>query len=105
MTETLFHLRANDAIAQLADALEEAYESGALDDMTQSDSVLTVTTEGGVVFVVSKHAPTQQIWLASPISGGLHFSYNDAAEAFQLADGRSVRDVLYANLAEYGILI
>lgn len=105
MQDTEFHRLAKATLATLADTLEAAYEAGALDDLTQGDGVLTVTTDAGVVFVVSKHAPTQQIWLASPIAGGLHFSYSAERSDFCLADGRTVAEVLYANLAEYGILV
>ena len=103
MNDTAFQSLAARMLDQLAEALEPAYETGVLDDLVLEDGVLTITTTNGRVFVVSKHAPTQQIWLASPLSGGLHFSYDAATAAFRLSDGNALNDVLRRDLAQYHV--
>lgn len=42
-------------------------------DLSLDTGVLTVSISDRQVFVVSKHKPTQQLWLSSPVSGAWHF--------------------------------
>ncbi len=53
---------------------------------------MTITNKQGKQWVISKHAPTMQIWLSSPMSGGLHFSYHNGAWA--LSDGQALIPLL-----------
>jgi iron donor protein CyaY len=103
MNETAFQSLAAATLAQLSQALEPAYETGALDDLVLKDGVLTITTGNARVFVVSKHSPTQQIWLASPLSGGLHFTYAEQSQTFQLSNGRTLHEALRHDLTQCGI--
>ena len=105
MNDTEFQSLAAATLERIADALEPAYEAGALDDLVLEDGVLNVTTAQARVFVISKHAPTQQIWLASPLSGGLHFVYDATTTAFQLNDGSTLNDVLRRDFAQCSIEI
>lgn len=105
MNDTQFHALITATLAKLADALESAYESGALEDVVPEDGVLTITTANRRIFVVSKHGPTQELWLASPLSGGLHFTYEAALERFQLKDGRFIEQVLQQDLADCGVKV
>ena len=80
MNETEFHRLADNMLNTMFDALEEADEKGAL-DVEYQDGIMTIRLPGGKQYIVSKHAPSQQIWLSSPLSGGLHFSYDAATWA------------------------
>lgn len=101
MDETTYHQLADATLDALEHALEPAYDSGALDDLLRDGSVLSITLASGQTLVVSKHAPTQQIWLASTRLGGLHFERRD--EDWQLADGRRLHATLQTALAEGGV--
>jgi len=74
MNETEFHALADKTLNFLYDLLEKLDEQGMI-DMEYEAGVMTIMLQNGKQFVVSKHAPTQQLWLSSPVSGGLHFSF------------------------------
>ena len=101
MDDTQYQTLADTTLARLEAALEPAYTSGAIDELEREASTLTIIPDGGRTLVVSKHAPTQQIWLASPRLGGLHFLYNGTD--WLLPDGRSLSQTLQAELAVDGV--
>ena len=74
MNETDFHRLADATIDTICDALEEADASDML-DLESQNGIVTITAHSGKQWVVNKHAPTLQLWLSSPMSGGLHFHY------------------------------
>ncbi len=82
-----------DAIAEKLDALDA---SGEL-ELEYQNGIITIKLESGKQFIVNKHAPSKQIWLSSPISGGLHFSYNDG---WKLADGRELENTIMSEITE-----
>ena len=100
MDDTTYHRLAEATLTQLADALETAYSTGALEELEREASVLTIQPEGQRPILVSKHGPTHQLWLASPRLGGLHFRYEDG---WKLPDGRELHSTLAAELATCGI--
>lgn len=89
--EAEFHKVADAFIARMADSIEDADEDALL-ECEVAGGVLTIESESKKTWVVSKHAPSKQIWLASPFSGGLHFSYEQ--NAWQLSDGRTLTALL-----------
>jgi frataxin len=89
LDETDFHRRADATLAAILDQLEPRYEAGALEELELQGGILTIRTDAGRSFVVSKHAPSRQLWLASPLSGGLHFAARDHGQ-WQLSDGREL---------------
>lgn len=99
MNESEFHRLSDDMLTRLYDALEAADESGALEAECAS-GVLTLQLPSGEQYIVSKHTASRQIWLSSPLSGGLHFSYDGA---WKLQDGRTLEEILTAELATFGI--
>ncbi|MEJ0009769.1 MAG: iron donor protein CyaY [Alphaproteobacteria bacterium] len=103
LDETRFHLIADATLMHCHDQLEDAFERGELDELELENGILTMVTQAGQTFVLNKHAPTQQLWLASPLSGGLHFSYARETQDWQLADGRTLYALLRADLAGCGI--
>ena len=97
MQETHYHQLADTWLAHAQDALEEADAKGVL-DIDYAHGSLTITLENGKVLLVSKHTPSRQLWLSSPISGGLHFSYDEKKAEWVLADGCVLAELLAKEL-------
>ena len=97
MDETQYQRISEDCINSIADTLEAADAEGSLDVEYQA-GVLTVDLSSGKQLLVSKHTASRQIWLSSPISGGLHFSHD--GKAWCLADGRTLAQVLSQELKQ-----
>jgi CyaY protein len=95
MQESNFHRLADQWLTMAEAVLEEADQNGAVEMELQSGA-LTLILPSQKVVLISKHSPMRQLWLASPISGGLHFSH-DGAE-WSLADGRTLEQVLSQEL-------
>lgn len=47
-------------------------------DCELNQGCLNIELGNGRKFVINRHAPTLQIWLASPLSGAWHFSCQNA---------------------------
>ncbi len=105
MDETEFHTLADATLERYFAALDDAYDSGALEELELQNGILTLVTAAGKTFLVTKHAPTRQLWLASPVSGGLHYAWNATARDWQLADGASLADMLRHELATHEIVV
>ena len=86
----------------LADSLLAALEEGIGQhvDAELQGGVLTVEGREGI-WLVNKHAPTQQIWLSSPQSGARHYAFDGASG--QWRDTRGGVDLLSALTAELGV--
>lgn len=95
MNESQFHLLADTMLGAIADAVEPADGDGALESEYQG-GINTITFPDGRQLIISKHTASRQIWLSSPVSGGLHFSHN--GEQWVLPDGRSLESVLTSEL-------
>lgn len=102
LDESYFHAYANATLMHISDHLEQAYDEGQLEelDYDEGGGILTIITPDNVTFVVSKHAPSGQLWLASPISGGLHFDYDNALQDWTLPDGQTLKQTLADDLRE-----
>ncbi|MDX1974100.1 MAG: iron donor protein CyaY [Rickettsiales bacterium] len=98
MTESEFHSLADCWLAALAQALEDADSQAAL-EIDYQVGIVTIETAAGKTFIVSKHGPSQQIWLSSPLSGGLHFPYHAVEKDWILPDGRRLKPLLSTELA------
>lgn len=96
MNESEFHTLADHCLTRIADALEEAAGNIPIEVECQNGILSVVLPDK--TLLVNKHAPSRQIWLASPISGGLHFSYDAAGGQWALADGRTLGQVLSQDL-------
>lgn len=99
LTESAFHSLADQTLECLADALEPLDQKGALEVDHGGDAV-QAELPSGQVFLISKHVPMRQLWLSSPLSGGLHFSFNEADGQWKLEDGRTLFSVLQAELRQ-----
>lgn len=94
MNESDFHTLADRWLSTLFDALE-AVDSSLSIEVEYQNGILSIVLEDKT-WLVNKHAPTQQLWLASPVSGGLHFSYD--GKGWSLADGRTLGSILEQEL-------
>lgn len=92
-----FHCLADAYLDALAEEIE-AKDSEALVDAEIVQGILTITLPGGRQYLLSKHLPSKQLWLSSPVSGGLHFSYHEADSAWALEDGRALSTLLAEEL-------
>jgi len=92
--EHKFQTVANATLMHLFDQLEEAFERGDFEELDLNEGILKIETRSGHVFLISKHAPSCQLWLASPITGGLHFSYDESEEKWLLRDGTCLKQRL-----------
>ena len=97
MEEARYHQISEEFLNRLSLALEALDEDGALEADYQG-GILTINLPSGKQLLVSKHTASRQIWLASPFSGGLHFSYS--AGRWVLADGRELSAVLSQELKQ-----
>lgn len=95
-----FHAIAAATLVHISDQLEQAYDNGDLDELDYDEGagILSIITADGRTFILSKHSPSHQLWLASPLSGGLHFEYHTAKACWCLSDGRTLNDILMADL-------
>ncbi len=99
MDEKTFHRAADAYLSALFEQLE-AQDGGGILDIELTSGILTIEAEDARVFVVSKHGPSQEIWLSSPLSGGLHFRPAEQGKAWALPDGRRLSAVLSEELSQ-----
>jgi iron donor protein CyaY len=97
--ETRFQTIADAALTHCFDQLETAYDNGSVEELELQGGILTIKTETGRTFLLSKHTPSFQIWLASPVSGGLHFRFDDATTSWKLPDGTALYELLRQELS------
>lgn len=97
LTESAFLLLADATLNRLADMAEIADDEGVL-DIELADGILTVTLPGGKQFLINRHKPTLQMWYSSPLSGGLHFDYDEVEKLWTVESGRRLDTLLKAEL-------
>lgn len=100
MDETSYHILADAALADWYDRLDAAFEAGSLEDLELTGGVLSIHTASGKTYILSKHTASRQLWLASPVSGGLHFAFNTD---WRTADGKILSTLLRDELAAENI--
>lgn len=103
-SDSQFQQRAHRTLTQLADRYETAYENAELQELELEPGLLTFVTTTGRTFIVSAHAASGEMWLASPISGGLHFAWNEDAQHWTLKSGELLDTVLRQELEREGVL-
>ena len=92
-----FHTLADKQLHILTEALETADEEGLL-EVDSDQGIITITLKTGRQYVINKHAPTQQIWLSSPVSGASHFAYDEGAQSWRLISGITLEKMLQQEL-------
>lgn len=91
MNDTEYHQKSEEMLNKISEALEPYDEDGAVEVELQA-GILTVDLPSGKQLLLSKHGITKQLWLSSPVSGGLHFSFD--GKSWSLEDGRTLTQVL-----------
>ena len=95
--------------ATLADAtmdrLMSGIEAGSGDDVEVEldGGIMTLELGDGRKYVLNKHAPMRQLWLASPKSGAWHFAYDEGARIWRSTRGSDTLDEVLAR--ELGITL
>lgn len=97
MLEKDFEELAGKTLNKIADALDKFDEAGDL-ECDYQNGIITITLNSGRQFILNKHAPSRQIWLSSPLSGGKHFSYDAASGNWKLVDGAQLNNLLSEEL-------
>lgn len=75
LNETQFNIIADKFLENLFDDLEEII--GEACDVDLLDGILNIELDSGGVYIINKHRPNKQIWLASPKSGASHYGYDE----------------------------
>lgn len=102
MDETQYHALANPVLEHCFNALEAAYDSGALEELELNSDSLTMIMPSGKTLLLSKHTASRQIWLATPSLGGLHFRHSEG-DRWCLPDGQELYALLTRELAQYNV--
>lgn len=98
MDEKRYHAIADATLMHCFDQLEDAFEAGAIEELELQGGILTIRTLSGRTFLLSKHGPSFQLWYASPISGGLHFTFNENEQCWLLPDNTHLYEVIRREL-------
>ena len=64
----------HDTFQHLLDCLEE--QLGDESEIEVQETSLQITLSSGKTWLLNRHAPRQEIWLSSPITGGIHFRFD-----------------------------
>lgn len=97
LSETAFITVAEATLGRLT-GMVEALDSEDVLEIDQSSGMLTIELPSGKQFVLNRQIPTRQIWLSSPLSGGLRFDYDEDSMVWKLPDGRRLDTLLKADL-------
>lgn len=96
--ESDFERVAAGLLSRWAEAIEEA-EADAV-SVDTAPGMVTVEIERAGTWVISKHAPTRQIWLSSPLSGASHYAPKGARWVSTRGDGADLAARLAAELKQ-----
>ena len=83
INESQFNLLVDSYLEMIADEIE-LKDTEMLIDVDLSPDMLTLELDSGQQYVISKNNAARQLWLSSPISGGLHYDYNEASNMWEL---------------------
>ncbi|MEI6730384.1 MAG: iron donor protein CyaY [Pseudomonadota bacterium] len=97
LSDTAFIAIVEASLSRLAGMVEAIDEDDIL-DVEQTSGMLTIDIPAGKQFVLNRQLPTRQIWLSSPLSGGLRFDYDEKDKEWQLADGTRLDTLLKAEI-------
>ena len=87
MNQTLFIEKAEALLRKVEDS-----DALSMTDADRSGNVLTIEFDSGEQIVINIQTPTEQVWLASRVTGGFHFSWD--GEAWKDSDGEDFWSVL-----------
>jgi len=97
LSETTFITVVDATLGRLTGMIE-AMDSEDVLEIEQTSGMLTIELPSGRQFVINRQIPARQIWLSSPLSGGLRFDYDEDDKVWKLTDGRRLDTLLKADL-------
>ncbi len=103
MEESHFKDLTETTLIALSDAIENADHQSVI-DCELTEGVLTITIENITphkVYVINRHVPMRQIWLSSPISGGLHFDYEEKTKRWIATTGEDLHTLLSEEFSSF----
>ena len=92
MDASQFESLADDTLTRLQAAIEEQAEGDI--DAELAAGILTLELESGAKYLINKHGPNRQIWMASPVSGAWHFAWSEGDQAWVSTRGSERLDQL-----------
>ena len=99
MDASRFESLADATLTRLQAAIEEQAEGDI--DAELAAGILTLELETGAKYLINKHGPNRQIWLASPVSGAWHFAWSEDEQAWiSTRGGEKFDDLLGRELTE-----
>lgn len=96
LDESKFHAIADDTLEMLVTTIDDVL--GDRLDVDEQSGILTITLKDGGQFILNKHGPMRQLWLASPNSGAWHFDWAGDAWISTRGEPRSLLDILTEDL-------
>ncbi|WP_076415929.1 iron donor protein CyaY [Shewanella sp. UCD-KL12] len=103
MTDTQFHLLADEMFQAIDEAIENAIDEQDADiDIDASGNVLQLEFEDRSKIVINKQEPLHQIWVATK-EGGYHFSFVDGKWLDERNGGEFMPFVIAAITQQGGI--
>ena len=97
LSETAFVTIAEATLNRLC-GMVEALDTEDVLEIEQMSGMLSIELPSGKTFVINRQIPTRQIWLSSPLSGGLRFDYDEDDKVWKIPDGRRLDTLLKADL-------
>lgn len=99
MDDRSFAALADQTLRSLAARIEDAADGAAEVDLV--DGILEIELADGRKYVINKHAPNRQIWMASPVSGAWHFAPDAGGVAWTSTRGaETLHRVLSVELSQ-----
>jgi iron donor protein CyaY len=93
LDENEFRTRSEQALVSLQRALERASDRHDFEVDNNAGALSVEFEDPPAKFVVSPNAPVRQIWVSARVQS-FKLDWNDAAAAFVLPDGRTLRQLI-----------
>lgn len=97
---TAFHSLADRWLQHILDIVEDA-DTNAVVDADIGESGLTLVFPGGKTYLVTKHAINEELWVASPLCGGVHFQ--QVAGEWRARNGQELCALLTLEFSALGL--
>ncbi|MCW9033276.1 MAG: iron donor protein CyaY [Rhodospirillales bacterium] len=99
LSESAFASLGKETLENMLDTIEN--NLGDFMDVDLVSGILKIELDEGGEYVINLHAPNQQIWMSSPVSGATHYSYDEASETWVSTKGEAdLMEVLAAELSK-----
>jgi len=94
-----FEIHAEIVLHDLFEQIDDAL--GDVMDVDLEGGILTIELAGGGLYVINKQAPNMEIWVSSPLSGALHFKFDEQQKSWiDTRAGGGLYDLLSREMAQ-----